>query len=96
MVDQVIKNIVSVHVIALLKKHGKKNLGKGLGNSVNLRTFACQACNLYEGKNLHLLLKEMTKNACIETLDFSDNDLSDEHGQVILALIKSTSEKRDD
>ena len=38
----------------------------------------------------------MTKNACIETLDFSDNDLSDEHGQVILALIKSTSEKRDD
>ena len=61
-----------------------------------MRTFACQACNLYEGKNLHLLLKEMTKNACIETLDFSDNDLSDEHGQVILALIKSTSEKRDD
>ena len=38
----------------------------------------------------------MTKNACIETLDFSDNDLSDDHGQVILALIKSTSEKRDD
>ena len=36
------------------------------------------------------------ENACIETLDFSDNDLSDEHGQVILALIKSTSEKRDD
>ena len=45
---------------------------------------------------MHLLLKEMTRNACIETLDFSDNDLSDDHGQVILALIKSTSEQRDD
>ena len=72
------------------------DLGKGLGNAKNLRNFSCQACNLYEGKNLHLLLKEMSHNTCIETLDFSDNDLSDDHGQVILGLIKSTSESRDD
>ena len=30
MVDQVIKNIVSGHVIALLKKHGKKNQEKSI------------------------------------------------------------------
>ena len=57
-----------------------QDLGKGLGNAKNLRTFACNACNLYEGKNLHWLLKEMSNNTSIETLDFSDNDLSDDHG----------------
>ena len=79
-----------------LSQKSWQDLGKGLGNAKNLRTFSCNACNLYEGKNLHVLLKEMTKNTSIESLDFSDNDLSDEHGQVILALIKSTSESRDD
>ena len=38
----------------------------------------------------------MTNNTCIETLDFSDNHLSDEHGLAILGLIKQTSEQRDD
>ena len=33
--------------------------------------------------------------ANIETLDFSDNDLTDKHGLYIVALIKSQSVKRD-
>ena len=71
-------------------------MGKGLGNTKNLRNFSCQACNLYEGKNLAVLLKDMVNNTSIETLDFSDNDLSDKHGEVILSLIKHSSESRDD
>ena len=49
--------------------------------------------------------KETTKNrlnkgnptfgGSIETLDFSDNELNDEHGLQIVALIKSQSEMRD-
>ena len=38
----------------------------------------------------------MVQNQSIETLDFSDNDLSDKHGEVILNLIKHASESRDD
>jgi len=38
----------------------------------------------------------MVQNTSIETLDFSDNDLSDKHGEVILNLIKHASESRDD
>ena len=71
-------------------------MGKGLGNTKNLRNFTCQACNLYEGKNLAVLLKDMVNNTSIESLDFSDNDLSDKHGEVILSLIKHSSESRDD
>ena len=36
-----------------------------------------------------------TFGACIETLDFSDNELTDMHGLYIVALIKSQSERRD-
>ena len=38
----------------------------------------------------------MSNNTCIETIDLSDNNLSDEHGLAILSLIKQTSEQRDD
>ena len=79
-----------------LSAHSWKDMGKGLGNAKSLRSFSCQACNLYEGKNLALLLKDMVNNQSIETLDFSDNDLSDRHGEIILSLIKQTSESRDE
>ena len=36
-----------------------------------------------------------TFGASIETLDFSDNDLEDKQGQVIVNLIKSQGERRD-
>lgn len=35
------------------------------------------------------------KNTSIETLDLSDNDLTDQHGEYITTLIKSQSEQRD-
>lgn len=36
-----------------------------------------------------------TLGASIESLDFSDNELTDEHGQFLLSLIKSQGERRD-
>jgi len=36
-----------------------------------------------------------TFGASVETLDFSDNELTDMHGLYIVALIKSQSERRD-
>ena len=36
-----------------------------------------------------------TFGASIESLDFSDNELTDMHGLYIVALIKSQSERRD-
>ena len=36
-----------------------------------------------------------TFGASIETLDFSDNELNDQHGTFIVSLIKSQSERRD-
>ena len=36
-----------------------------------------------------------TFGASIETLDFSDNELTDMHGLYIVALLKSQSERRD-
>ncbi len=42
------------------------------------------------------MAKEMrTFGASIETLDFSDNELSDVQGLYIVSLIKSQSERRD-
>ena len=79
-----------------LSQHSWRDLGRGLGNAKNLRKLTCQACNLYEGLNLEALLKEMVNNRTIETLDFSDNYLTDKHGYVILNLIKHASESRDD
>ena len=34
-------------------------LGKGLGDSKNLRHFSCNACNLYQDDNLRKLLSGM-------------------------------------
>ena len=46
--------------------------------------------------NKQKLAKEQkTFGACIETLDFSDNELSDVQGLYIVSLIKSQSERRD-
>lgn len=36
-----------------------------------------------------------TLGASIESLDFSDNELNDEHGAFLLSLIKAQGERRD-
>ena len=57
-----------------------KKIGKALGQTKHLKVFICQACNLYQGDNMHSLINNMLENTSIETLDFSDNDLNDQHG----------------
>lgn len=37
----------------------------------------------------------MKNNMSLETIDFSDNELTDFHGLLILGLIKQQSERRD-
>lgn len=37
------------------------------------------------------LVMSMLNNASIEVLDFSDNDLSDKHGEYITTMIKTQS-----
>ena len=37
-------------------------LGRGLGNAKNLRSFAVNACNLYQDDNLRRLLSGMTSD----------------------------------
>ena len=73
-----------------------KDIGEGLGRAKNLRKFTCQACNLYDGRNLEMLLKSMVTCKSLECLDLSDNDLSDRHSEIILSLIKHTGESRDE
>ena len=51
--------------------------------------------NVKETNRTRLAKEIPTFGASIETLDFSDNELNDVHGQQIVALIKATSEKRD-
>ena len=41
------------------------------------------------------LVDNMLNNTSIETIDFSDNDLTDLHGEYISTLIKTQSEQRD-
>ena len=42
-----------------MSAHSWLILGKGLGNSKNLRHFTCNACNLYQDDNLRKLLNGM-------------------------------------
>lgn len=38
---------------------------------------------------MYNLINNMLENTSIETLDFSDNDLNDQHGEYISTLIKA-------
>ena len=72
-----------------------RKIGKALGDAQHLISFTCQACNLYQGDNMYNLVSNMHSNTSIETLDFSDNELTDKHGEYIATLIKAQSEQRD-
>ena len=51
--------------------------------------------NTKETPRQRMAKEPRTFGASIETLDFSDNDLNDSHGQLIINLIKSQAERRD-
>ena len=51
--------------------------------------------NAKETNRQRLAREQPTFGASIETLDFSDNELNDDHGMLIVSLIKSASERRD-
>ena len=54
-----------------------------------------QKPNTKESARERMAREPRTFGASIETLDFSDNDLNDSHGQLIVNLIKSQAERRD-
>lgn len=54
-----------------------KKMGKAIGESSTIRAFLCQACNLYQGDSMRLLMEGMLANTSLELLDFSDNELTD-------------------
>lgn len=72
-----------------------RQIGQALGRSKNILIFTVQACNLDAGENIQLLFKGMQNNQSLRTLDFSDCNLTDAHGDVILAYIKKQAERRD-
>lgn len=70
-------------------------MGVALGQTQSLKAFICQACNLYQADHMQLLITNMLDNTSLEIIDFSDNDLRDEHGEYITTLIKHQSVQRD-
>jgi len=50
---------------------------------------------MYNGDNMQALMAGMKDNTSLEVLDFSDNDLMDQHGELLTQLIKSQSVMRD-
>jgi len=72
-----------------------RQIGQALGKSKNLLIFTVQACNLDSGENIQMLFKGLTHNQSLRTLDFSDCNLTDAHGDIILAYIKKQAERRD-
>jgi len=72
-----------------------RKIGKAIGESRVLKAFICQACNMYNGDNMQALMAGMKDNTSLEVLDFSDNDLMDQHGELLTQLIKSQSVMRD-
>ena len=72
-----------------------KHIGAALGKTKTLVRFTAQACNLNVGENLAILFKGLQNNSSIKTLDFSDCELTDIHGQTILGYVKKHAERRD-
>jgi hypothetical protein len=65
-----------------------RQIGVALGKSKNIMIFTVQACNLDAGDNITVLFKGLQNNQSLRTLDFSDCNLTDAHGDIILAYIK--------
>lgn len=72
-----------------------KRIGKAINDSISLRVFCCQACNLYQSDNFNTLIMSLLKNTSLEVLDFSDSDLTDAQGEVITTLMRKQGEERD-
>jgi len=72
-----------------------EEIGKALGKSTTLQLFDCTGCNLYRDDNLFQLLEGLALNSSIETIDLSDNDITDIQGLQVLNYLKRQSEKRD-
>lgn len=60
-----------------------KKIGKALNETKVLKAFVVQACNLYQGEIMQQLMTSMLGNTSLEVLDFSDNDLNDDHGEYL-------------
>jgi hypothetical protein len=86
-----------------MSSHSWKILGGALGKTKTLQTLTLQACCLDEGENMQMLFKGVSKNVVvdrkedrkglqcntsIETLDFNDNNLTCDHGQLICEFMK--------
>lgn len=72
-----------------------KDIGKALGGTGTLLEFGIQATNIGQGDNLENLLNGLSKNRSLETIDFSDNDLNDRHGRLILIFLRKQCEMKD-
>ena len=72
-----------------------RQIGAALGKSKNIMIFTVQACNLDSGENISMLFKGLQHNQSLRTLDFSDCNLTDAHGDIILAYVKKQAERRD-
>jgi hypothetical protein len=84
-----------------------KAIGKALATeAVTLQTFEVKASNLADLGNMLLLFtgsktkgnknfEGLIKNKSLEVLDLSDNDLNDEHGELIIEFLRVQAESRD-
>ena len=90
------QTLLSFHLIhQRLSTRTWEALGAGLGSNKSVLDLSFNVCNLGEGENMAVVAAGLQRNAIIQRLDLSDNNLGDEAGVQVLTLIKCRSEKRD-
>ena len=67
-------------------------MGTGLAKNTSVKTFQLCATNISNPKNMQALTAKLKDNKSLETLDLSDNWISNEAAFYLLQMIKFKSE----